>query len=387
MKSEVVRKMLAEDPDQIMPPPESNLQMSNEEIAIIAKWIDQGAEWKEHWSFSSPKSIDIPKDLPEEWSVTNEIDHFIYQKIIENGLQASPIADKEKLLRRVYLDLTGLPPTITQLDDYLADTSEDAYEHVVDELLSSETCAERLTMEWLDVARYADSHGLHADGWRSMWPWRDWVIQAFNQNMPYDQFVTEQLAGDLLENPSTDQIIATAFNRNHTMTAEGGAIDEEWRLSYVFDRAETFSTAFLGLTMNCAKCHDHKYDPISQDEYYQMTAFFNNVRELGMTGDDGNYGPTITLANPETQSKIDKVAADIEKTEIELGEIRGDAAAIEAYINGLKSGNEPEGLVAHYPLDQMKESKNNDGRTYKLFDQNKQAKSYGDVIIWKSSAI
>jgi hypothetical protein len=381
MGSISIKRMLSTDPDEIMPPPESNLSMSQDEIAMISKWIDQGAKWKDHWAFSKPVKPAIPLDMTDQWTRPNEIDYFIFQKIKQSGLIASDPANKERLLRRVYLDLTGLPPTVQQLDEFLADDSEDAYEQVVDFLLSTNANAERLTMEWLDVSRYADSHGLHADGWRSMWPWRDWVIDAFKNNKPYDEFVTEQIAGDLLENPTKEQIIATAFNRNHTMTAEGGAIDEEWRLSYVFDRAETFSTAFLGLTMNCAKCHDHKYDPISHDEYYQLTAFFNNVREIGMTGDDGNYGPTILLTDDATDELLQNLEEKIVAKEEELSTVEGDVASIEKYIASLKTGDDPEGLVGHFPLDTKQETKDKDGRTQYTFDGNTKITTRGNAEI------
>ncbi len=381
MGSVGVKRMLSANPEDIMPPPESNLSMTKEEIAMISKWIDQGAEWKDHWAFTSPVKPAIPSDMTDQWTGPNEIDYFTFQKIKQSGLSPSTQANKERLLRRVYLDLTGLPPTVQQLDEFLADDSNDAYEHVVDFLLSTNANAERLTMEWLDVARYADSHGLHADGWRSMWPWRDWVIDAFKNNKPYDEFVTEQLAGDLLENPTKDQIIATAFNRNHTMTAEGGAIDEEWRLSYVFDRAETFSTAFLGLTMNCAKCHDHKYDPISQNEYYQLTAFFNNVREIGMTGDDGNYGPTILLTDDATDELLQNIEDKITAKEEELGSLEGDVENITNYIKSLKNGNDPEGLVSHFPLDTKQETKDDKGNTMYSFDRNKKITTRGNAEI------
>lgn len=381
MGSLAVQRMLNTDPSEIMPPPESNLSMSQQEIAMISKWIDQGAKWKDHWAFTNPVNPTIPSDMTDQWNHPNEIDYFTFQKIKEAGLTPSVQTNKERLLRRVYLDLTGLPPSVIQIDEFLADDSEDAYEHVVDFLLSTNANAERLTMEWLDVARYADSHGLHADGWRSMWPWRDWVIDAFKQNMPYDQFVTEQLAGDLFENPTKDQIIATAFNRNHTMTAEGGAIDEEWRLSYVFDRAETFSTAFLGLTMNCAKCHDHKYDPISHDEYYQLTAFFNNVRELGMTGDDGNYGPTLLITKPETEIALQNIDTKITNKEEELAMVTADIKDISDYIKSLEKGSEPDGLVGHFPLDSKEEQKNKQGNQYFTFDKNSKITTRGQAEI------
>ena len=305
-RSQALQRMISSDPEEIMPPPESNLILNPKEIATIATWVEQGAAWKDHWAFIPPKSQEPPQ-VETQWPVNNPIDQFVYQKLITESIEPEQRASKERLIRRVTRDLTGLPPTIEELDAFIKDSSPNAYEKVVDRLLASEAYGERMTMEWLDVARYADSHGLHADGWRMMWPWRDWVIKAFNQNMPYDQFLTWQLAGDLMPEASKEQILATAFHRNHAMTAEGGVIDEEFRMEYVFDRTNTTSTAFMGLTMECARCHDHKFDPFSQEEYFKMAAFFNNVKELGMTGDDGNYGPMLLLTDDSTDQKLAKL--------------------------------------------------------------------------------
>jgi flagellar biosynthesis chaperone FliJ len=325
-KSESAYRIIHQDPEILMPPPESNLSLTNREKAIIFKWIEQGAQWKKHWAFLPPKKQN-PKST-NDTELSNPIDLFIKEKLDREGLDFSPKAPKSVLARRAYLDLTGLPPSTEELDAFLDDNSEKAFENLVDRLLQTDAHAERLALDWMDLSRYADSHGLHADGARTMWPWRDWVLKAFKQNMPYDQFVTWQLAGDLLPNATQEQKLATAFNRNSPMTAEGGVIDEEWRLHYVFDRTETLSTAFLGLTMACAKCHDHKFDPISQKDYYQLTAFFNNIRELGMTGDDGDYGPLLPLTDPLTQKKLDQlnqkmsaIKKDLEITQKQLEDI------------------------------------------------------------------
>jgi cytochrome c553 len=306
----IIDRLLSEDPEIMMPPPESKMTISSKEKAIIAKWIKEGAKYEDHWAFIPPQKTSLP-NIPPSFTTYNDIDLFIAQKLIANDLEQSELADKERLLRRVTLDLTGLPPTIKEIDDFLADQSENAYEKVVDRLLNSVEYGERMAMEWMDVSRYADSHGMHADGYRMMWPWRDWVIKAFNENMSYKDFVSWQLAGDMMPNATYEQKLATAFNRNHTMTGEGGAIDEEFRLGYVYDRTETFSTVFLGLTTGCARCHDHKFDPISQKEFYELAAFFNNVKELGMTGDDGNYGPMLPVISTTTMQQITKLEEDI----------------------------------------------------------------------------
>ena len=314
-KSESARRILHQDPDIVMPPPEANLQLTQREKAMILKWIEQGAEWKEHWSFLPPQNK-IPKS--KDNTLSHPIDMFVKNKLDQEGLDFSPKASKAILVRRLYFDLTGLPPSIEAVDEFINDNSEKAYENLVDRLLNTPAHAERMALDWIDLSRYADSHGLHADGIRTMWPWRDWVLKAFQENMPYDQFVTWQLAGDLIPEATQEQKLATAFNRNSPMTAEGGVIDEEWRLHYVFDRTETLSTAFMGLTVACAKCHDHKFDPISQKDYYQLTAFFNNIRELGMTGDDGEFGPLLPLTDEQTQSKLDQLNQSMSAIKKEL---------------------------------------------------------------------
>lgn len=320
--SAAIQRILSEDEELSMPPPSSNLSLTAEEKATLIKWVQQGAEWKDHWSFIPPEKPEVPQITERDWTQANPIDNFIQASLVRKDISPNTAASKERLLRRVSIDLTGLPPSIEQMDEFLADTSDDAYEKVVDRLLGSISYAERMTMEWLDIARYADSHGLHADGWRYMHPWRDWVIEAFNKNMPYDQFIGWQLAGDMLPDATREQKLATAFHRNHPMTAEGGVVDEEFRLEYVFDRTNTTATAILGLTMECARCHDHKFDPISQDEYFQLSAFFNNVKELGMTGDDGNYGPSLLLPSEATERELADIQQFIAQKEQEMEQLK-----------------------------------------------------------------
>ncbi|MEZ4771579.1 MAG: PSD1 and planctomycete cytochrome C domain-containing protein [Bacteroidia bacterium] len=281
--SAVFHRIVATDTTERMPPPESKLKLSERDILLIKKWIEQGAEYKPHWAFIPPEKAPLPKLKNKKW-VKNEIDAFVLAHLEEIGLKPNAEADKERLLKRVSMDLTGLPPTIEMQDRFLADNSPDAYEKMVDELLASKSYGEKMAIQWLDVARYADSHGYQDDGLRTMWPWRDWVIHAFNENYPYDKFVTWQLAGDLLPQPSKEMLLATGFNRNHKITQEGGVIDEEYRIEYVTDRTNTFGKAMLGLSFECAKCHDHKYDPISQKDYYSTFSFFNQVPEKGLVG-------------------------------------------------------------------------------------------------------
>jgi len=367
-RSESVRRILSDDPELLMPPPESNLTLTAHEKALIIKWIDQGAEWKEHWAFTKPEKPEVLFVEVESEKINNEIDYFVQRQLKQNGFEPSPKVNKERLLRRVSMDLTGLPPSIDEIDSFLADDSSDAYEKVVDHLLQTEANAERLALDWLDIARYADSHGLHADGWRLMWPWRDWVINSFKENLPYNEFVTWQLAGDLMPNATKEHKLATAFNRNHPMTAEGGAIEEEFRLNYVWDRAETVGTALMGLTVACARCHDHKFDPISQKDYFQLTAFFNNVKELGMTGDDGNYGPMLSLPDTRTEKKLQTLKTSIQEKERQLQLTKKELADLDTYIKRLPQNSEEDGLIDHYPLDRLTKK----GDTYWV-DDNKNA--------------
>lgn len=303
-KSTLIYRIYSDDPEDVMPPPESNLTLSDYERAILKKWVEQGAEWKTHWAYLPLEKPSLPVVQQEDW-VRNEIDRFILARLEQEGLSPSVEAEKAQLLRRVTFDLTGLPPTLDALDRFLADDRPEAYENMVDELLSSDAYAENMTAKWLDIARYADTHGYQDDLERVMWPWRDWVIHAFRQNMPYDEFVTWQLAGDLLPNPTREQIIATAFNRNHKITQEGGVIPEEYRVEYVADRTQTFGTAFLGTSFECARCHDHKYDPISQKDYYSLFSFFNNVPEKGLIEQYGAIPePYIKLTKAEIEENL-----------------------------------------------------------------------------------
>ena len=287
--SQVFLRISSTDTAEQMPPPSSNVSLSAYEIKLIEKWIRQGAEYKQHWAFIAPQPQQLPETENKKWA-KNEIDHFVLDKMESAGLSPNEKADKERLLKRVCFDLTGLPPTIEMQEKFLNDNSANAYDKIVDELLANPHYGEKMAVNWLDVARYADSHGYQDDGLRTMWPWRDWVIHAFNKNYSYEKFVTWQLAGDLLPEPTKEMLLATGFNRNHKITQEGGVIDEEYRLEYVTDRTNTFAKTFLAMTFECAKCHDHKFDPIPQRSYYSTFAFFNQVNEKGLLGD-------ITLAS------------------------------------------------------------------------------------------
>ena len=306
--SEVVYRILSTDPKVIMPTPESHLTLTAEEKALLLRWIEQGAEYEPHWAFVSPQKSPPPAVKNRAWP-RNDLDRFVLAELEHRGLRPSPEADRATLLRRVSLDLTGLPPTVAEVDAFLKDTSPNAYELAVDRLLASPHFGEHQAVFWLDAARYADTHGYQLDVPRTAWPYRDWVVSAFNQNLPYDQFVTWQLAGDLLPNaarpnPTRNQLIATCFNRLHPQNQEGGIVEEEYRVEYAADRVNTFGKAFLGLTVECARCHDHKYDPISQKDYYGLFAFFNNVNEAGQVPYLGESSPTVILTDAAAERKL-----------------------------------------------------------------------------------
>ena len=290
LASEVYHRIISTDPSAIMPPPESNLSLTDSEIQLITQWIKQGAAYEPHWAFTR---IEKPKVPTSDWGI-NEIDRFVFAKLQGKGLKPNPEANSFDLIKRASLDLTGLPPSLAIIEKYAGFKGANTYEKLVDELLSTPAFGEKLGILWLDISRYSDSYGYQDDNIRSQWPYRDWVIHAFNKNLPYDQFITWQLAGDLLPNPTKEQLLATAFNRNHKYTEEGGVIEEEYRVEYVLDKTNTFSKGILGITMECAQCHDHKYDPVSQKEYYEMYAFFNNSQEKGFEGDVSISKPAKT---------------------------------------------------------------------------------------------
>jgi cytochrome c553 len=279
-ESELVARIEATDPDTVMPPPEFKKPLTKRQIELLKAWVAANAPYSPHWSFAPVADPPVPAD-PADAALTDwpadPLDRFVLDRLTKEGLRPAPPADRETWLRRVSLDLTGLPPSPEERAAFLADGSPSARERVVDRLLASPRHAEKMAMQWLDVARYADTNGYNNDEERTQWPWRDWVIRAFARNLPYDQFVIEQLAGDLLPSPTRDQRIATAFGRNHVLTTEGGVIHEEYRVEYVADRIQTVGTAFMGLTLQCARCHDHKFDPVAQREYFQLFAFFNSI--------------------------------------------------------------------------------------------------------------
>ena len=282
--SELWRRVCSREEDYQMPPPQSHLSLSEEEVKLIGRWIRQGAKYEPHWAFVAPVKAPLPEVKKKDW-VKNEIDYFVLKTMEKKNLSPNDEASKAQLLKRISMDLTALPPSEGEQDSFMANNNANAYEQWVDHLLAKPAFGEKMAVYWLDLARYADSYGYQDDNVRTQWPWRDWVIHAFNENMPYDKFISWQLAGDLLPKATKEQILATAFNRNHKFTEEGGVIDEEYRVEYVVDRTNTFGRGVLGMSVECAKCHDHKYDPISQKEYYQLFAFFNNTYEKGYEGD------------------------------------------------------------------------------------------------------
>ena len=361
-ESELVKRLLAKDPDVQMPPPESHRTVTPQQVETLRKWIDEGAKWGLHWAFQpiGHPAVPVLQDRKGQTWARTPIDRFILARLESEGLKPSPEADRERLIRRVSFDLTGLPPTPAEVDAFVHDPSTTAYERLVDRLLDSPRYGERMAAEWLDLARYSDTHGYQADRYRPMWPWRDWVIAAFNRNLPFDQFVTWQLAGDLLPNATKEQRLATAFNRHHLQNEEGGIVEEEFRVSYVVDRVNTFGTAFLGLTMECSRCHDHKYDPITQRDYYSLFSLFQNIDESGQTVYFGDVmpEPALLLSTDEQDAKLAKLRTDISAQQARLAAVRESArAGFGEWLKHRPAEPQLPGLVGAYNFDELKDGK------------------------------
>ncbi|WP_166442786.1 DUF1553 domain-containing protein [Phragmitibacter flavus] len=349
--SELMARVVSEDGDEVMPPPESKLgRLSEKEIDVLKRWIEQGAEYQLHWAFEPVRMEDAQKDM----------DEVVLKKLREKGLSFQPEADKSTLIRRVSFDLTGLPPTVAEVEDFLSDNRVDAYERLVDRLLASPAYGERMAVDWLDMARYADSYGFQVDKMRVVWPWRDWVIDAFNENLPYDDFITWQVAGDLLPGATDEQILATAFNRLHQQESEGGSVEEEYRREYVADRLHTYGTAFLGLTFECARCHDHKYDPISHKEYYEMAAFFQNIDEAGLYSyfTESVPTPTLVMKSEDGSGRLKDAKLVVAKLEGEGNGLK--ASRREAFLKWKgewNGGVEMKGELARFKFDEVVDGK------------------------------
>lgn len=305
-ESELIERVTMADRSKLMPPVKSGKSLKSEQIAMLKLWVEQGAKWTEHWAFVAPERPAMPSVSDAAWA-RNTIDKYILARLDAERLRPSPEAEPAKVIRRVTLDLTGLPPTPAEVDAFLSDLSPGAYERAVDRLLSSPRYGEHMARFWLDAARYGDTHGLHLDNYREIWPYRDWVIRAFNDNLPYDRFVVEQLAGDLLPNATLDQVIATGYNRCHVTTSEGGSIEEEVYVRNVVDQVDTNGSVFLGLSVGCARCHDHKYDPLKQKDYYQLFAFFNNINGGALDGNAAAPAPVVRVGPPDTVARLQAV--------------------------------------------------------------------------------
>ena len=356
-QSELIKRVVSSDTAKRMPPPSSgHAALKPAQVDLLRRWIADGARWQKHWAFIPPERPRLPAVKNKAW-VRNPIDAFVLARLETEGLTPAAEADRVTLIRRVSLDLTGVPPTLAEVDAFLRDTAPNAYEKVVERLLRSPRYGERMAQRWLDGARYADTNGYQTDGERVMWRWRDWVIEAFNQNMPFDRFTIEQIAGDMLPKPTLDQRIATAFNRNHRGNSEGGVIPEEYAVEYVVDRVDTTATVWLGLTVGCAKCHNHKYDPISQQEFYQLYAYFNNVPEKGKAIKYGNSPPYIKTPTREQQVRMQLLESQLRNAEVRFDQLQ--PALAQAQAEWEKSVDRKahidwtwqRGLLAHVPLD------------------------------------
>jgi len=348
-ESELVARITAEDESLRMPPEESHKTLTKRQIELLTRWVAEGAEYEPHWSFIPLRRPALPAAAPS--GSGHPIDAFVKARLTEESLSPSPPADKRTLIRRVTLDLTGLPPTPEEIAQFLADQRPDAYERLVDRLLASPRYGERMAMDWMDAARYADTHGYHIDSHRDMWAWRDWVIKSFNKNLPFDKFTVWQLAGDLLPDPTLEQQVASGFNRHHPVNFEGGAIPEEYHVEYVADRVTTTGTVWLGLTLGCARCHDHKYDPISQTEFFRMFAFFNNVDEAGLDGYRGNAKPMLELPSDEQRQTVAKLNGEIKDLEEKLAAL--EPKVLEAQPEWEKRRHEAAAAAPVKPADWM----------------------------------
>ncbi len=318
MESEAIRRILHSDPEEIMPPVDAKRPLSAQQRERLRRWVEDGAAWQRHWAFEPISRPPVPRPDASAQPL-NPIDAFIHHRLETQGLDPAPAASRRELIRRLTLDLHGLPPAPTEVTAFLGDSSPDAYHRLLDRLFASPRYGERMVWNWLDAARYADSNGYQADRERTMWPWRDWAVDAFNRNMPFDQFTLHQLAGDLLEDPTRDQILATGFNRNHMINGEGGRIAEENRVDYVMDMAETMGTVWMGLTVNCCRCHDHKFDPLSQRDYYGLFAFFNQTPVTG-GGGDPQTPPLLRVVSERSQTGLERLNRNRRAHEAELRE-------------------------------------------------------------------
>ena len=358
-RSEAYLRIVSDDEERMMPPPESHLKLSPREISIIERWIEQGAEYKPHWAFVRPEKKTLPAAGGNPWP-RQPIDHFILDKLKSHDLEPAEVASRETLIRRVTFDLTGLPPTLDEIDDFVNDGSAGAYEKLVDRLLSSRAYGERMAADWMDVARYADSDGYLDDKHREFYPWRDWAIEAFNKNMPYDQFITWQIAGDLIPGSTKESTLATAFNRLHKKNSEAGIVFEEYRVEYVADRTNTLGKGILGLSLECARCHDHKYDPVSQKNYYQLFGFFNSTFEMGtpVYGPGQVPGPSLLLSTQEEDFEIDRVKTMIAGLEDDMQEILTADEAFQPWLKALdrdsfREENIEKSITGYYPFDRI----------------------------------
>jgi mono/diheme cytochrome c family protein len=355
-KSPLVKKIEAKNPKDRMPPPEAHKTLKPEQIALLREWVRQGAEYEQHWSFIAPKPQNVPEVRQKEW-VRNAIDNFVLARLESEGLTPSPEADRRSLIRRVTYDLTGLPPTPEEVQAFVADSAPGAYERVVDRLLANPRYGEHRAHYWLDVARYGDTHGLHTDHFRSIWPYRDYVIKAYNQDKPFDRFITEQLAGDMLPDKTLDSIVASAYVRAGISTAEGGTLSEELRVNNKRERTEAYSAAFLGLTAGCANCHDHKFDPITQKDFYSLTAFFNNLAENPFNDERKDWPPFLLIPKPENRAAYEETLAGRTALERQIHDRRADARRLIALWLAGKDGPRavgPEGLVVRLRFDELK---------------------------------